>query len=363
MIKKIALLVPDLALGGGQRVALNTAQLLAERYDVTLVIFTDDEKLFNTDIRVINLKCTKKSSVLGKIQTIYKRVKRYKKLLKKEKFDITISFLESANLCAFLSDRKNSILTQHTKPELLARFDQIVLQYLFRFSHHIIAVSAGLKDTLETSLKLKHVSVINNPIDIPEVQALANIDNAAINAKQPKRKFIVAVGRLVEVKRYDLMMDVFCKTTASNDYDLVIIGDGEDYNKLQKHIEHLPAACADKIHLIGGMENPFPIIKEAELILLTSRIEAFPMVLLEALALEVPIVSYNCPAGLKDIVLNNQNGLLIENNDFDGLVNAIDKVLSNHELRQTLKNNTLKSVQRFSPESILNNWEKYFRRA
>ena len=354
-MKKIAILVPDLSLGGGQRVAVNTAQLLANNHDVSLVIFTDKEKLFDTKTKVINLNCTKRNNFLGKLYTIYKRVKQYKKLLKKEKFDLTISFLESANLCAFLSDRKNSILTIHTKPELLTRFDQFILRYILRFSHKLIAVSSGLKDTLESTLKLNNVSVINNSIDIARIRSLADTNNFT-----HPRKFMVSVGRLVEVKRYDIMIDAFCKSKASDEYDLIIIGDGEDRIELQNHINSYPSSYANKIHLIGEMENPFPVINSAELFLMTSRIEAFPMVLLEALALHKPIVSYNCPAGLTDIVLHNKNGLLVENDDFEGLVTAIDAVIYNNDLKSKLTSNTLESVNRFTADRIINDWEGYF---
>lgn len=353
-MKKIAILVPDLSLGGGQRVAVNTAQLLAYKYKVTLVIFTDEKQLFDAHTQLINLNCSTKNNIFGKIYTVYKRVKQYKKLLKKEKFDLTISFLESANLCAFLSDRKKSILTIHTKPELLTPFDQFILQYIFYFSHTLIAVSKGLKDTLESTLKLNNISVINNYIDIPQIQSLASRKSF----KHP-RKFMVSVGRLVEVKRYDIMIDAFCKSKASKEHDLIIIGDGEKFSDLKDHINSYPPPYANKIHLLGEMKNPFPIISAAELFLMTSRIEAFPMVLLEALALNKPIISYDCPAGLADIVLHNKNGLLVDNDDFENLVSSIDRVIYDKYFKSKLISNTLQSVNRFSAKEIAHDWEKY----
>jgi len=263
--------------------------------------------------------------------------------------------LESANLCAFLSDRKKSILTIHTKPELLTRFDQFILRYIFRYSHNLVVVSRGLKTSLESSLKLTHISVINNSIDIAQIQSLATKDNFT-----HPRKFMVSVGRLVEVKRYDVMIDAFCRSKASDEYDLIIVGDGEDFEALKNHMKNCPSTHVNKIHLLGEMENPFPVIKAAELFLMTSRIEAFPMVLLEALALGKPIVSYNCPANLKDIVLHNINGLLVENNDFETLIDAIDLVIYDENLKSKLISNAVESVKRFSTDEILKDWKQYF---
>ena len=158
------------------------------------------------------------------------------------------------------------------------------------------------------------------------------------------------------------MIDAFYKTKASEEYDLIIIGDGEMLSDLKKHIKKYPTSNNDKVHLIGEMENPFPVIEAAELFLMTSRIEAFPMVLLEALALHKPIVSYNCPAGLTDIVLHGKNGLLVDNNDFNSLVSAIDRVIYDENLKAKLITNTSSSVNRFTPEEILNDWECYFQK-
>jgi len=353
MMKKIAILVPDLCLGGGQRVALNTAQLLAQKHDVNLVIFTDEDTLFKTNIKVINLNCSKKHTLFGKFYNIYNRVKKYKRLLRKEKYDVTISFLESANLCAFLSHRQKSILTIHTSPELLTKFDQIILHYLFKYSHHLIAVSNGLKNTLETLFKLDNITVINNSIDPKLINSLANQNQF----KHP-RKFIVSVGRLVDEKRYDVMINAFYKTKASKEYDLIIIGDGPNFEKLKSNLD----MRSNNVFLMGKMENPFPVIKEAELFLMTSRIEAFPMVLLEALSLSKPVVAYNCPMGLKDIVNHNGNGLLIKNNNLNGLVNAVDKVIYDKDLKESLIKNSQSSVNRYVPQVIAEDWEAYLRR-
>ena len=162
-MRKIAILVPDLSLGGGQRSALSTAEMLAVDNDVSLVVFSDENRVFETDIKVIDLMCTKRANFIGKMQTIFRRYLAFRKLWKQEGYDVVISFLESANLCAFLNNRQKSVLTLHLSPAMLSGFDQRILRHAFKYSNNLLAVSKGLKQHLiSTGHQFKEIAVINN---------------------------------------------------------------------------------------------------------------------------------------------------------------------------------------------------------
>lgn len=349
-MKKIAILVPDLSLGGGQRSAVSTAELLSRNNKVDIVIFSDEKRVFETDLRVRNLSCPKKDSFLGKTYNIYKRRQQFRKLCAQEKYDLVISFLESANLCAFLSDRKNSVLTMHLSPKMLTRFDQLILRHVLSRSENIVAVSDGLKKHLgEMGHDLRNITVINNPICAESIRAQAG-ENNFNNTK----RFIVSAARLTWQKGYDVMINAFRKSQASSTHDLIIIGAGEDLDSLKSMLEP-----DDNVYFIGEMSNPFPVIKAADMFLMTSRFEAFPMVLLETLALEKAIIAYDCPTGLTDIIENNENGVLVENHNFDELVKAIDRVTSSEIVRSELTKNCLASIEQYSFDSIESRWESY----
>jgi len=350
-MKKIAILVPDLMLGGGQRVAISTADLLSVDNEVHIVTLSNENNLFNTKHKIISLDVKKQNSIFGKLLNIAKRVSLYKKLLKKEKYDTTISFLESANLCAFLSDRKTSILTMHNKLEMLAPFDQLMLKHVLKYSNNIVAVSQGLKDELVSTCNLKNVTVIKNPVEPSLIQNLSN----EYEFSHP-RKFIISAGRLSYQKNFETMIDAYYASNASSEYDLVIAGDGEDYDKLKSKIK----PDSNNVHLLGQVSNPFPIIKQSAFYLQSSRTEAFPMAFLEALSLGKPLVAYNCPTGLTELLKHMENGLLVDNNDFDGLVTAINKMTEDKELYKTLSDNALGSVQEFSPANTHTLWMNLF---
>jgi len=349
-MRKIAIFVPDLALGGGQRVAMNMAEMLSSAGDdIQIVMMSNETSHFQTDLKIISLNCQKRDSFTGKLLTIFQRVKAFKKLIKQEKYDVIISFLESANLCSFLSAPKKSILTIHGNPIIFTGFDRLMLKKVLRYSNNLVSVSDGLKDILEDDYGLKNVAVIKNATDPLEIQEKAKVETF----KHP-RKYMVAAGRLADVKQFDVMINAFYQSKASKEYDLILIGDGENREQLEAKIKD------DHVHLVGQKSNPFPIINGAECYLMTSETEAFPMVLLEALSLGKPLVAYNCPTGVKEILVNNMNGLLIENQNLDAFVKAIDKIIYTDNLQKTLASHSVKSVENFTPNSINQQWQDYF---
>ncbi|HIO97393.1 MAG TPA: glycosyltransferase family 4 protein [Leucothrix sp.] len=362
MMRKIAIFVPDLELGGGQRVAVNMAEMFAKAGDnVQIVMMSDDASHFDTNVPIVSLNCQKKGSFIGKLLTIAQRVKAFKKLIKQEKYDVIISFLESANLCAFLSAPKKSILTIHGNPIIFTGFDRLMLTRVLRYSKNLVTVSDGLKVILEDQYGLKNVGVIKNATDPLEIQEKAIKDTFT-----HPRKFMVAAGRIADVKQFDVMMDAFYQSKASQDdnnaYDLIIIGDGEDREALEMKIslQTKKTNSQGTVHLVGQKSNPFPIFNAAKFYLMSSKTEAFPMVLLEALSLGKPLVAYDCPTGVKEILVEGENGLLVENQNQDALADAIDKMVYEKGLQEQLASNAVKSVENFTPENINKQWQSTF---
>ncbi len=351
-MRKIAIFVPDLALGGGQRVAMNMAEMFDKAGDtVHIVMMSNETPHFQTDFKIISLNCQKRNSFIGKLHTIFDRVKAFKALIKKEQYDVVVSFLESANLCAFLSDRQKSILTIHGNPIIFESFDRLMLKKVLRFSPNLVTVSDGLKTILEQQHGLKNVAVINNATDPKEIQAKAQLEKFT-----HRREYMVAAGRLADVKQFDVMIDAFYQSKSSNNYDLVIIGEGDLRAKLEAKIK----PSQNNVHLVGQKSNPFPLFAAADFYLMSSKTEAFPMVLLEALSLGKPIVAYDCPTGVREIVQHKVNGLLVENQNINALSAAIDTMVYETGLLDSLTKNSVKSVDNFTPKVINQRWQAYF---
>ena len=106
----------------------------------------------------------------------------------------------------------------------------------------------------------------------------------------------------------------------------------------------------------GRLKDPFHYFKHAEFMALSSRAEGFPMVLIEALTLGCPVLSVDCPTGPREIVKHEHNGLLIESDNIELLVNSIDELFYNQNLREKLSQNAITSVAHLSAESICKQW-------
>ncbi|MCK5666316.1 MAG: glycosyltransferase, partial [Thiotrichaceae bacterium] len=117
-MKKIAIIISNLNLGGGERVAVNLANALATNNDVSIVIFQDDKIHYQAPGRLIHLDCPEKSSVLGKVFNVFKRAYKLRKLFKKEQFDHVYGFMETANFPTAMAF-KDAALSVHCNPREL----------------------------------------------------------------------------------------------------------------------------------------------------------------------------------------------------------------------------------------------------
>ncbi len=346
-MKKIALTIADLDLGGGQRVAINLANALAKENDVSIVIFHDEEIHYKTPGQIFNLNCPDKQSIPGKVFNVFKRAYKLRKVIKKEKFDHVYGFMETANFPTAMVF-KDAALSVHCNPRELNFFESTLLKLTYPRVKNIIAVSEDVADILKSDFSLKSVSRIYNPVDVEDI--VAQVEKPYEHPKP----FIVALGRFHEVKRYDLLIDAYAQSKLQEECDLIIVGDGELRAELEKQVNQLQ--LHEKVHFAGTQNNPFPYLAGAKFLTLSSRTEAFPMVLIEALALQTPVVATDCPTGPREIVNHNENGLLVENENTEAFSEAMDKLYFNEVLLRKFKKNAIPSIQHLSGEEIAKQW-------
>ena len=348
-MKKIAIVIADLELGGGQRSALNLASALKKNYEVTMILMQDDNSHFDMPTRYLSLDCPRSENLFVKIINVFKRRRMLSAHFREEKYDYIFSFMETANYPTVLAD-SSAVLSVHCDPHELGILERILMRLTYNNAQHVIAVSEDVASMLRKDFGLRKVSRIYNLVSFDDI-----LTQGAVPYKHT-RPYIMGLGRLNEVKRFDLLIDAYAKSKMRVACDLLIVGEGDQRPALEAQIERL--GLQNNVILTGVKSNPFKYLAGAEFMVLSSRTEAFPMVLIESLVLGCPTIAVDCPTGPREIVLHEKNGLLIPMGDLQAITDGLDRLYSDRALLEECRANALESVQHLSADEVVKQWLK-----
>ena len=172
---------------------------------------------------------------------------------------------------------------------------------------------------------------------------------------------MVSLGRLTDVKGLDRLLLAYAKIAARHpEWCLEIWGDGPE----QDHLERLAVQLdlGNNVRFKGWTDDPRDVLQDADLFVMTSHTEGFPMALCEAMACGVPAVSFDCPSGPRHIIRHDIDGLLVTNSDIGALAEAMDHLMSDEDERTRLASRAPEILERFAVKKVLSMWEDLFRR-
>lgn len=351
MSKKVCLLVDSLSSGGAERVAANMSILLNKTgYNIFIVSMQNDIH-YHYEGSLYNF---------GFIKNQYNPIRaflEFNSYFRKHKFDVIIDHRVRTKyikelIFAKLVFRKCKVIYCVHSYNLAYYFSFLNFPWLANLPHVknkiFISVCVEMQKYLGQKLNIISKVIYNS---LPEKETLKTSDN---NAKVSTNKYVIGVGRLNKIKQFDILIKSYNNTKLpGNNVGLVILGSGPEKHNLSLLINDLN--LNNRVKIIPFKKNPYGLIKNAMALVLSSKVEGFPMVLLEALSLSTPVIAFNCKSGPNEIINHNVNGLLVEDQNQKELTAALNKLLLEY-FYKNMKNNTQIGLEIFSENKIIQEW-------
>ena len=196
-------------------------------------------------------------------------------------------------------------------------------------------------------------TIIRNPVDCQRVWLNSKTDREFFS----KGEFqILAAGKLMYQKGFDSLIKAMAKIE-DTEFKLTILGEGQEKNNLEQLI--LELRLSKQVNLKGFVKNPYRYMVNADLFVLSSRFEGFPNVVLESLACGTPVVAFNCPGDVCDIIHDGTNGWLVEPGNIDALAKTIKKATKTEWDSALIRKSC---EERFGAGTIIAQYENLFLR-
>lgn len=352
---KIAFFIEHVSNGGAERVITNLANSFSAHGHQCVMITTlkrDDEYFLNENIkRYVTQPNGYGNSRFGG----FKRLYILRQILKKEKPEYLVSFLNSALYHGVLTTRMlnvKSIISVRNDPnfDYPSLFTRFLAKTILPLSEGAVFQTNDARDWFPKSLAKKS-TIIFNPV------AKIFYDTNYLGSE----KSFVAVGRLSNQKNFSLLIDAFAKFYETNkDWILKVYGDGElkDYLSQQIKSYHLE----DKILLCGRSKNVAEVLSQSSVFILSSDFEGAPNALMEAMAVGIPAISTDCPCGgPKMLIKDGKDGILIQVKNTTQLVEKMHLLANDSDLRNTLSKAAKEKAKMFTEERVYLDWFKYIK--
>lgn len=359
---KVTFVIYALEGGGAERVMSTVANYCATHgCDTTLIVLGDSMRIpfypLVPEIKLQQLGIIGDSpNVLTLLINGLQRIKILRAAIIASKPEVVVSFLSIVNVLTILccwNTKIPTIVSEHTYPGYtdVNKIWQLLMKWTYRYADRVTLLTQNALPFYPAS-KGYRAMVMPNPV-------LAPASDNSIEPLIPKPS-LIALGRLHPVKGFDLLIKAFAQVQSKYpDWHLTILGDG----LMRAELEALRAQLGliECIHLPGSVKNVDAHLRQADLFVMPSRVEGFPMALCEAMACGLPVLAADCLSGPRDIIREGLDGILVPVEDVDALAAGLDRLMGDPIQRQQLAQAAPEILERFGLERVMEIWMDTFK--
>ena len=333
----ISLCIPSLRGGGAEGTMVRLANELASRgYQVDLVVVQAEgpwSDKVSDKVRVVDLD---RPRVLAALIPLRKYLRG--------RSGVFVSNMTHLNIIStvslmMLKNRPRLFVVEHNDLQIrmnrMSKFVRILaarlLGRIYRLADQVLAVSRDLAEDISSILGFNKdaIGVLPNGLDLEAIESLADEPAAFSVQKAASRPVLVAIGRLVPQKGFAVLLDAMAKVIRRREAQLVVLGEGVLRKSLEKKAQEL--GISEYVLFPGFISNPYPVLKHADIFVLSSFYEGFGIVLLEAMACGTPVIATNCHWGPAELLKDGEAGMLVPPGDPELLADAVLKMLEDPE--------------------------------
>ncbi len=352
---KIMFCLGSMTKGGAERVIANLSNELIKKHEIAIVVTPPDKPMYELNKKIDFCTLDKFNEKNGSfLNRNFRRIRRLRRIIKNKQPDIIVSLLPEPTYRLMIAKsflKIKTIISVRNDPnrEYNNFFKKLLVRLLYSKADGFVFQTSDAKQWFSKKIQKKSV-IIPNPL---------NSDFISKPYTGKRDNTIVTVGRLTEQKNHKLLVDAFSEVYKKHkEYTLKIYGDGVLRDDLKKQISSL--YLNDHILLMGESNNIKDEIYKAGMFVLSSDFEGMPNALMEAMALGLPCISTNCPiGGPKELITNNNNGLLVDVNDKKQLIEAMNYIIENPDDAKIMGIMANKICKKLNPNIIIDTWEEY----
>ncbi len=355
---RLTAVINSLDAGGAERIMSVLTTAWAERgWEIELLLTLADPgepAFFAADprvkVRYLNLyRPTRglREAIWGNLQ----RLQIMRRAIRASRPDAVLAFMVETNVLTILASlglRVPVVVQEHIYSSWppLRRSWRLLRLLSYPLASSVVGLTPSALATLGPA-RGRRGRVVPNPV-------LPAPPGEAVPAAPP---VIVAMGRLVPQKGFDMLLDAFARVAGRHDrWSLEVWGDGPDREELERQRDSL--GLSDRVTFAGRTQAPYDVMRRAVFLVMSSRREGFPTVLGEAMACGVPVVSFDCPSGPREMIRHGVDGLLIPPEDVAALAAGMERLMTDRDLAARLASRAPEVIERFSLLSVLARWDE-----